>query len=302
MMSGAAVEVGVESSISGNKKIKLVALDLDGTTLNSHHELSQKTIETLRRFSAAGVVIAIATGRSSNSVLDYLSVLQLPQQIVPVVCFNGGWGLCVNQETGDVTTIVENPINLSAARLLIEFTSKRGLCLQYYNGATGDVQAVPVTEEHHELMARYAQIVGRKQVVLSSYDEAIAKSLPAKMLVFTSDADALMADAAAQLPPDTFNMIRGSPWPFFVEFLAHGISKASAIEGICSKLGIPTSDIAAFGDGENDKEMLALAGYGVAMNNAKQAAKDAAKIVIEWTNDDDGVAKQLEAFEQQGLL
>jgi malate/lactate dehydrogenase len=61
-------------------------------------------------------------------------------------------------------------------------------------------------------------------VIVASYEEAIQKSPSAKILIFTNDVDQLMEVAEKELPKDTFHMIRGSPFPFFVEFLLPGIN------------------------------------------------------------------------------
>ena len=50
---------------------KLVALDMDGTLLNNKHEISEKSAEVLRKLADSGVIVSIATGRSSGSVTQY---------------------------------------------------------------------------------------------------------------------------------------------------------------------------------------------------------------------------------------
>ncbi len=65
-----------------------------GTLLNSKHQLTPRTIETLQKLSNSGVTVCIATGRSIASVVGYLQQLQLSQQKIPIVCFNGSVGKC----------------------------------------------------------------------------------------------------------------------------------------------------------------------------------------------------------------
>lgn len=69
-----------------------IAIDLDGTLLNNAHELSSRSINTLRLLSAKGVTVTIATGRSVRNVLPYIKQLDLPQSSVPVVLYNGAYG------------------------------------------------------------------------------------------------------------------------------------------------------------------------------------------------------------------
>ena len=269
------------------EKIKLIALDLDGTTLNSHHSLSAATKQALQHLSQRGVIVCLATGRSSNSVIPYITELSLPQPIVPVVCFNGCRALLVDNTSTStepkVSTALSFPHSEASTRMLLRFAAERNLLAQYYNGETGDVMICPTESSHVELAGRYAGLVGKPQTVLTSFDDAIATCLPQKLLVFVDESrvDWLIAEAAAHLPADTFHVIRGSPFPFFVEFLPFGACKGECVRQLCATLGVEMSAVAAFGDGDNNIEMLQVAGCGVAMRNAKQVTKDAADIVIE---------------------
>jgi hypothetical protein len=188
-----------------------------------------------------------------------------------------------------------------------------------------------------ELLGRYASLVSRAQLIVDDYNTAIEKSLAAKILLMTNDPHALVAAARARFPADEFNIIIGSPEPFFVEFLRPEASKGTGLALLCEHLGVDMEEVVAFGDGDNDREMLQLAGIGVAMQNAKAAAKEAANVVLEvrfvvalcillvavsslckssiflyslrgtclisqWTNDEDGVALHLERMERDGYF
>lgn len=93
---------------------------------------------------------------------------------------------------------------------------------QYYNGDNGDVYASPTSEEHRVLLSKYARLVGQDQKLVTSYEEAISKSPSAKMLILTNDPDGLIEITKKELPQGLFHIIRGSPDPFFVEFLLPG--------------------------------------------------------------------------------
>lgn len=139
-------------------------------------------------------------------------------------------------------------------------------------------------------MRKYAALVGTPQTQIASYDDAFAKSPSAKMLLLTKDPDALLEIVDRELGRDRFHMIRGSPDPFFVEFLTPGVCKGTGLKKMCEAIGMPLEHVAAFGDGDNDVEMLELAGLGVAMANARDVTKAAADVVLQKTNDDNGVA------------
>ena len=83
--------------------------------------------------------------------------------------------------------------------------------------------AVPQNDEHILLLEKYARLVGRKQLCISSFEEIISKSLSAKILLLTNEPDNLILLAEKNLPSNMFHIIRGSPDPFFVEFLVPGV-------------------------------------------------------------------------------
>ena len=89
-------------------------------------------------------------------------------------------------------------------------------------------------------------------------------------------------------------------WDYYLEFLNPKANKASGLEALADAYGINLSDVAAFGDAENDIPMLRKAGLGVAMANAEPEVKIAAGRVSRWTNNEDGVAREWEEIKKSG--
>jgi HAD superfamily hydrolase (TIGR01484 family) len=121
--------------ISNSKPKRLVAIDLDGTLLNSHHELSDRNISTLRNMSNSGILVAIATGRSKASIDKYIRQLELSQAFIPVICYNGAYGLRYDRHEGGYksTTIFANTLPNELTEQLISFAAFNGLVLQVLN-------------------------------------------------------------------------------------------------------------------------------------------------------------------------
>jgi hydroxymethylpyrimidine pyrophosphatase-like HAD family hydrolase len=197
-----------------------------------------------------------------------------------------------------------NALEEQSTRRLLAFAETHGAVAQYYHGATGEVYArSQQTEAQRELTGRYAALVGHSQIeVHDGFEQCIASFPSAKMLLLTHDPAALLVAAEQHLPSDAYNYFPGSPHPYFVEFLHPTVSKGSGLEALCKALGVAVSQVVAFGDGENDKEFLSVAGKGVAMSNARPLAKQAADMVIELSNDEEGVAQTLRTFLEQGLF
>ncbi len=316
-----------------NLPFSLVCLDMDGTMLNDAHQISEQTASCLNMLSSLGVTIAIATGRSHASVIEYLQKsLVLCQEFVPVIAFNGSVCLLVSTSTWEITeTVFKTDIDRESLDPLLKMCNDRTstdekdtVVLQYYDGNTGAVnvaKGVSESVEEKKLLQRYAELTGKDQIIVPSYESLADEQgiLPVKCLALTPDVDRLIERAHKELPVDAFHVIRGSPFPFFVEFLRPGANKGTAVEKLVdwlqnNSLNSSNNSIAAtsatidttikrysldntiaFGDGENDCEMLAVVGHGVAMLNGRPAAKSAAKDITSFTNDQNGVAKYLES-------
>ena len=127
--------------------------------------------------------------------------------------------------------------------------------------------------------------------------------LPNKMTIFT-DVDGLSSMASraeSAFAGQTIKMLPGGSYWLDTVHVAH--DKAAGVRVLCGRLGQDIKDAVAFGDGANDATMLKACGLGVAMAQGNPAAKAAATYTCKWTNDQDGVAKEihLHAFEIETL-
>eukprot|EP00854_Cymbomonas_tetramitiformis_P017154 gene17154-20401_t len=206
----------------------LVALDLDGTTLNTDHELSPLTKSTLRQLCADGVMVSIATGRSINAIRPVVKVgvmpfmegfeeLALPVEM-PVVCFNGACGVMCRSD-GTSSDLFSTSLSLEATKAVLELAAQLGLMAQYYVG--DDVFAAPTCEAHHELLQKYATLTGHPQTIVDTYDTLLS-TLPSKILILGPSPDVILDAAGSSQGLADVHLIRGSPDPFFVEFLPPG--------------------------------------------------------------------------------
>ena len=219
-------------------RYKLVAFDLDGTVLNSHHKLTEKTRNILKRLCDDGVLICISTGRSLLSALEYADQLQLPLELMPFICYNGSMVVNYNFTTKIRYVVASNPIPEANVRILLNFANFLGLVAQYYNGNTGEVLVVPKNRRHIELLKKYAILTGREQILVTDYEEALLQSVSEKITIMTDDADELIRKSNELLPAGQFNIIKGSPNPFFVEYVDINTSKGNGLTKLAESLGI----------------------------------------------------------------
>lgn len=297
------------------KQYRMVALDLDGTLLNSNHKLSEVTKACLRRLDQQGFTVAIATGRAISTVYATVQSLNLPHPI-PVVCSNGAEGvMCsVTSDSGEgykveKKPLFSTPVPMVVAQRTIDLAIEKGCASQYYIGE--EIFASPKEPYQFEFCQAYIDLTGSKtQFVTDSFKAATTKGPPSKQLVYckVEDQANMISAYETELAKEPFlingkraHIVRGQPG-WFLEVMHPEVCKGNGLKKMCAQLNIPLEQCLAFGDGDNDKEFLQLAGKGFAMKNAGDDVKQCADEVLKFTNDEDGVAKTLTTMEEEGCL
>lgn len=263
---------------------KLIAIDLDGTLLRSDQTISEYSLETLKKVKSLGHTIIIATGRPYLMAKDYYQQLELDS---PMITFNGALTHLPNQVwEGQLAKTIDRRLVLNLLEQADEFEL--------------DFVAAEY-KDHFFLTMEQADridpsIFGRQELTpdLALSPESITAD-PLALLAQTRRSDKyqlakeIKAYFKGQLEVDSW----GGPLNI-LEFSPKGVHKAFALAHLIQELGIQQDDIIAFGDEHNDTEMLAFAGQGYAMKNANPILLEHADQQLPWTNDQDGVARQLE--------
>lgn len=263
--------------------IKLIVVDLDGTLLNTQHELTLRTAQAIQAARDKGVQLVLATGKTRPSALSVIARLDLdtPGIYVQGLVTYGGDGSILNQFTLDPAVV----------RRVITYAEDRGFSLIAYSGAN-----MFVRRRNHDtdLVIDYGepepQVVGALQNLL--HNTPINKVMAVKR----GDARAVKALRwQLQTQLDGAARLMQAGVPDMVEVLPRGGSKGAALKALLRDLKIDPQHVMAIGDGENDIEMMQHAGIGVAVGNADQPVRDAADHVVA-SNDEDGVAEAIERF------
>ena len=255
------------------EKIKMVVTDLDSTLLRADKTVSGYTLDVLRRVREKGVVFAVATARPIRAVKSWLSWLDFDAGIF----HNGAVVLDGDQR---VRTIgIDDPMPLvrrilSAApdcRLSVE--SKDRLFANFNAGEIWEGIVYTQTEDFHELGDDPA-------------DKVLLSAVPPEQ----------MEEFAAHLPPELYMQLSEN---VLAMIMHQDAKKENGIRILAERRGIRMEEIAAFGDDLNDEGMLRAVGYGVAVENALESVKAAAKHRAAGC-EEDGVAKWLEKVVLRG--
>jgi hypothetical protein len=263
---------------------RLIALDIDGTLTRLDGSISASTRAALGELRRLGIVVALATGRPWEIALQALDGLGRFEADL-LISSNGATTIDL------ATRRVVREAMVDAALVEPTVTAARRLVV----GAGIAIETDQRTLHEDGFAARLPHGVTMGGAVPDALLAWQADPNPArKVLVFHDDHDADIAALAALLAPHLADgLSAGESGLRCVQVGPAGISKASALDEVCIRSGIDRAATVAVGDGDNDVEMIAWAGLGVAMGNASPVVRAAADRVIAHT-DDDGLATFLE--------
>ena len=257
---------------------KLIALDLDGTLLTSAKTITPRARAIIGRLERRGVRTILCTGRPPRTARTFARELKLTNL---AIVYNGG--AVVDFDKDEALRRFDMPAEVALAALEeIQRAYPDIMCgIETHHGWYVD-------EAHAAVRGLTTEPTGVGNV-RGFVQDAVTK------LLFRHP-----EESAEDLSRSLHNHPVHCTWslPGLLEVTAKGVTKRRALEWVARDMGIDASQVAAFGDEHNDKEMLAWAGRSVAMANASDETKACAGQVT-LSNDEDGVAEVLEAWEQQ---
>ena len=258
----------------------LIVLDLDGTLLTDQKVISSKTKNTLLQAKNAGHEVMIATGRPYRSSEMYYKELGLT---TPIVNFNGAY---VHHPMNSSWDTVHKPIDLHVVKDVVE-------AVQSYSIKNMLAEVLDdVYLHHHDEKMISAFALGNPNITTGDL-RTFLKTDPTSLLIHAEeDSVDLVRQHLRDVHAEVIDHRRwGAPWDV-IEVVRHGLNKAVGLAHVSAYLDIPKERIIAFGDEDNDLEMIEYAGVGVAMGNAISALQNIANEVTR-TNNEDGIAEFL---------
>ena len=259
---------------------RLVALDVDGTILNSESKLTEPVKQSILNLSQQGVKIIIVTGRNSFSVNRLMGQLGLDLSYV-----SSAGATIYNAEQKKV--IGSYTLSKTAVKPLVEagVAAGAGLFVEQPDNLLwyGNDEFLGWIEKHGILAMRRLKTPDEmmtQDVLKITFVNYHENHLPLEERIRAMNLPIYMV----------FSM------PIYLEVTAAGINKGAAIEKLTRSLGVELEDVLAVGDSENDLSMFEVAGTAVAMGNANQNVKNAADYVAP-SNDEDGLAWVLNNLE-----
>ncbi|HAA24964.1 MAG TPA: Cof-type HAD-IIB family hydrolase [Ruminiclostridium sp.] len=259
-------------------KYKLLAVDVDGTLLNSRREITMLTKQSIQKAIEKGIVFTICSGRPVQGVKLITDMLEID---IPVITYNGAMVIVDDKVIFSCTMQKEDVLHIE--RLGQEW----GTTIAIWAGNRLFVNKL------NERALKYAQISGVSPQIYTDVMEPVSMGV-SKVLWYDEieRINGFERRLNGLLSPSV-NVHTSQP--IFLEFVDRNVSKAVALEKMGEHYGIRREEMIAVGDGFNDLAMIEYAGLGVAMGNAPEEVKNAADYIT-FSNDEDGVAKVIEVF------
>jgi 5-amino-6-(5-phospho-D-ribitylamino)uracil phosphatase len=270
---------------------RLLAIDIDGTLVNSRDELTPETQQALIRVGKAGIHVALATGRRYSRALHLVDPLNIE---IPLITASGA----LIKDAKDHRTLYQSIFDPHLLRHLTALLDRCGfdplLCADTYTDGFDFYLARTKTstselDEYIEMNPNDGRI----------WPDLITNPPPNVFLTFTFGTKeqmlALEQTLHKELPGRLFTHVLRSPRyrGFLVEIMPAGISKWSGVKHLAEIWKINTAEICAVGDDVNDIPMIQAAGLGIAMGNALPEVKAAAARIAP-SHDENGLVQVVE--------
>ena len=278
------------------RDIRIIALDLDGTLLDSQKRLSAVNREALEYASAKGVHIVPTTGRFFGMMPEAVRDLPFVRYAITI---NGAQ--VYDRETD--TAIVREEISVERAVEIMRLLDGFDVIYDCYRNNWGWMSVslqnkaeAYATDEHYLKMVREFRnpVQDLKRHLLDTEPEGGVQ----KVMLFSrnDEPEAKELRAIEKAMAERFPEIKitSSTWND-LEFNNPSAHKGSSLARFAEHLGFGLENCMSFGDGRNDLTMIEAAGIGVAMENAVEEVKAAADHITK-SNDENGVAEAIRRF------
>ena len=266
------------------KNIKVFAADIDGTLVNKGKEMHPGTRDALIRLHREGVRIGVASGRPlDHRTIEKNKEWNLPFEFDFAIGMNGGD--LYDRETGEYEHFYV--LEPETVREILTFIAPLDVNAIVYENGYDLVRALRMDDFMRGSIARNHSIVE-----IGGIDELSSRPTGKIEVQYKPDIAEQVLSVVDAHPSDKWIAVR--TYIGTVEFLDPHINKGMALEKYAQRYNIPMSETIAFGDMENDIELLQYAGWGVCLKNGSDATKAAADDITEYPVEEDGIGRYLQ--------
>lgn len=263
------------------RRISLVVSDVDGTLVTGDKKLTARTIAAVRHLHDKGIAFSIASSRPPFGLRMLIGPLGLR---LPLAGYSGG-------------AIVEPGLSIIEQKLIAPEVARKAVALFQENG----IDPWIFTGNEWVVLHRQGDEIGREIRTVETLPTVVphfadAHFAAAGKIVGPSEDRSKIARMAGLLRSALGGSVTiARSQPYYCDVTPPGIDKGRLIELLAERVGAAPPEIMVLGDMENDLQMFARAGFAVAMGNAEDSVKHAARATT-LSNDEDGFAAAVERY------
>lgn len=271
--------------------IKLIAIDLDGTLLNSNRIVSEENFQAIQEAKDAGIQVVLCTGRPLRSMNYLLDEVGLKGDNDLAITYNGG--LIQKTSTGEV--VHEMTLDRDDCLEIYELSQQLNLPVNYID--LDFIYEPDYPEGRSSIYNKGETNIPANQALQFANIKIDDLPNPFTINKAVMSRPAHELDEAISLIPaeyhQKFNIYKSQA--SILEILPKNVDKGHAMRIVGDMLGLNKNQIMGIGDQENDLSLVVQAGFGVAMDNAIPIVKESAAYITK-SNDENGVAHAIRKF------
>lgn len=277
--------------------IKMIALDLDGTLLRNDKTIDPLTLTQIKRAQEQGIIITIASGRDKNGTRFVYEPLGLENGNNYLALVNGQMIYSFARKEYELDEVLGNEDAQKILQTVKQYDVEAIFCCGYdfydYISKRQRMKKHLARVIHGQPMDYgLAKGHGERNFITIKEKNDFTQDINKVVLVHTQRYFRRHLNEIRDLLKDYDLLEVGPQW---IEIMPKNVNKASALAHIAKENGFTLDEVIAFGDAENDIEMIRRCGYGIAMGNAMQQVKDVA-FAQTATNEEQGIAKALATY------
>lgn len=268
---------------------RVLALDLDGTTLTSDHQIIPAVREAIQKLKSQ-IMVLLVTGRHHTAARPYYYELGLD---TPIISCNGTY--IYDYQTNSV--LAETAIPHDVGMQFLQLAKQHDLNLVVYVTDRMSLSAQkPIA--YMSVLERWAEqcpeAVRPEIVRVESFEDELNNS--EYIWKFVAEGDIEKITEFSKLDWIQANFTGEQSWHNRIDFSRKGNTKGARLQEFLAQHQIPLSEVIAIGDNHNDISMIEVAGLGVAMANAEDAVKAIANQVTKESNNGQGILDILQQY------